>query len=244
MNTWRYFILRKNKRLSYEEKLKICELYDKGEGTHRGLAKQFGIDKTTIQQLYFKYKNFGAETLHMKGTHQSYTETFKHIVIASYKNGEGSYYDLAIKYGIDNPSLIARWVLGYNNSKTTHSGSGGINIMAKKTTLEERIKIVEYLIKHELDYHGTAVKFNVSYQQIYTWYKKYQSLGVNGLNDNRGRRKQTEELSELEQLRRENERLKQALYLSEAAKEVFKKKRDLEEKVRLTSLGTKPRTKQ
>src|SRR5690554_1375197 len=84
MNTWRYFILRKNKRLSYEEKLKICELYDKGEGTHRGLAKQFGIDKTTIQQLYFKYKNFGAETLHMKRTHQSYTETFKHIVIASF----------------------------------------------------------------------------------------------------------------------------------------------------------------
>ena len=93
----------------------------------------------------------------------------------------------------------------------------------EKTTLEVRIKIVEYLIKHELDYHGTAVKFNVSYQQIYTWYKKYQSLGVNGLNDNRGRKKQTEELSELEQLRRENERLKQALYLSEAAKEVFKK---------------------
>ena len=57
-------------------------------------------------------------------------------------------------------------------------------------------------------------------------------------------KKQTEELSELEQLRRENERLKQALYLSEAAKEVFQKKRDLEEKARLTSLGTKPRTKQ
>ncbi len=163
--------MRKNKRLSYEEKLKICELYDKGEGTYRGLAKQFSTSKGTIELLVFKYRNFGAEALKMQRQHKGYSESFKNEVIAAYRNGEGSYYDLAIKYGIDNPSLIARWVLGYNNIKTTHSGSGGINIMARKTTLEERIKIVEYLIKHELDYHGTAVKFNVSYQQIYTWYK-------------------------------------------------------------------------
>lgn len=236
--------MRKNKRLSYEEKLLICTIYEKGEGSLRQLASQFGVSKSAIEVLIFKYSKFGAEALRMQGMKQSYTETLKNEVVESYRNGAGSYYDLALKYGIRNPSLIARWVLGYNNIKTTHSESGGIDIMGRKTTLEERIKIVEYLIKHELDYHGTAVKFNVSYQQIYTWYKKYQALGVNGLNDNRGRKKQTEELSELEQLRRENERLKQALYLSEAAKEVFKKKRDLEEKARLTSLGTKPRTKQ
>jgi transposase-like protein len=116
--------------------------------------------------------------------------------------------------------------------------------MARKTTLEERIEIIKYLIKHELDYHGTAIKFNVSYQQVYTWYKKYQALGVNGLNDKRGRKKQVQELSELEQLRRENERLKRDLYLSEAAKEVFKKKQELEAKAHLTRLGTKKHTKQ
>ena len=48
--------------------------------------------------------------------------------------------------------------------------------MAKKTTLEDRIEIVEYLIKHELDYHGTAIKFKVSYQQVFTWYKKVSIL--------------------------------------------------------------------
>ncbi len=237
--------MKKNKRLSYEEKLKICHLYEEGADSLEGLARQFGISKGAVSLLNFKYKNFGVESLQMQSRNKSYSESYKHKVIEAYRNGEGSYYDLAIKYGIHNPSLIARWVLGYNNNiKTTHSGSGGINIMARKTTLEERIEIVEYLIKHELDYQGTALKFNVNYQQVYTWYKKYQSLGVNGLNDNRGRKKQTEELSELEQLRRENERLKQALYLSEAAKEVFKKKRDLEEKARLTRLGTKKHTKQ
>ena len=38
MNTWRYFILNKNKRLSYEEKLKICHLYEEGADSLEGLA--------------------------------------------------------------------------------------------------------------------------------------------------------------------------------------------------------------
>lgn len=135
-------------------------------------------------------------------------------------------------------------IIGYNNIKTTHSESGGIDIMGRKTTLDERVKIVEYLIQNEFDYQGTSLKFEVSYQQVYTWYKKYQVFGVDGLHDKRGRKKEPQELSEIEQLRRENERLKKELYLSEAAKEVFKKKQELEEKARLTRLETKKHMKQ
>ncbi len=156
--------MRKNKRLSYEEKLFICTIYEKGEESLRGLASQFNVSKGAIEELIFKYRNFGGEALRMQHMHQSYTETFKNEVVESYRNGDGSYYDLALKYGIRNPSLIARWVLGYNNIKTTHSGSGGVNIMARKTTLDERIEIIQYLINHELDYNETAIKFNVSYQ--------------------------------------------------------------------------------
>ncbi len=231
--------MRKNKRLSYEEKLKICELYDKGKGTYRGLASQFGVSKSAIEVLIFKYSNFGQEALKMQSQHKGYSDSFKKEIIAAYRKGEGSYSDLATKYGIHNHSIIARWVLGYNNIKTTHRGSGGVNIMARKTTLAERIEIIQYLIKHELNYHGTSIKFNVSYQQVYTWYKKYQAFGVEGVHDKRGIKKQQEELSELEQLRRENERLKKELYLSEAAKEVFKKKQELETKAHLTKLETK-----
>ncbi|HHY96841.1 MAG TPA: transposase [Acholeplasma sp.] len=236
--------MRKNKRLSYEEKLLICTIYEKGEGSLRQLASQFGVSKSAIEVLIFKYSKFGAEALRMQGMNQSYTETLKNEVVESYRNGAGSYYDLALKYGIRNPSLIARWVLGYNNIKTTHSESGGIDIMGRKTTLDERVKIVEYLIQNEFDYQGTSLKFEVSYQQVYTWYKKYQVFGVDGLHDKRGRKKEPQELSEIEQLRRENERLKKELYLSEAAKEVFKKKQELEEKARLTRLETKKHMKQ
>src|SRR5690625_6650093 len=87
----------------------------------------------------------------------------------------------------------------------------------RKTTLDERVEIIGYLIDNDIDYNKTSSHFKVSYQQVYTWYKKYQKLGVDGLVDNRGVKKQDNELSEIELLRRENARLKRELELSKAA---------------------------
>lgn len=53
----------------------------------------------------------------------------------------------------------------------------------RKTTLEERKEIVEYCISHNRDYKNTAVKFDVSYSQIYSWVKKYDTNGETGLTD-------------------------------------------------------------
>ena len=95
---------------------------------------------------------------------------------------------------------------GHENLKS--SGIGEASIMTK-TTYEERVEIVKYCIEHEMDYAQTAEKYQVSYQQIYQWIRKYQSNGVEGLVDKRGKRKTKSEMSELEKLRAEN-RLLQA----------------------------------
>jgi transposase len=113
----------------------------------------------------------------------------------------------------------------------------------RKTTLDERIEIIGYLIDNDIDYNKTSSHFNVSYQQVYTWYKKYQKLGVDGLVDNRGVKKQDNELSEIELLRRENARLKHELELSKATEIVLKKKRELEEEIHLRELEMKRRIK-
>lgn len=234
----------KRKRLSFEEKIKACELYDQGYGSQQSISDEFGISESGFKLMYFKYKNHGPESLKMQTKHQTYTKEFKDKVIESYNNKEGSYRELAIKYGINNYSVIARWVLGYNNSnKTTYSGSGGVTMKGRKTTLDERIEIIGYLIDNDIDYNKTSSHFKVSYQQVYTWHKKYQKLGVDGLVDNRGVKKQDNELSEIELLRRENARLKHELELSKAAEMVLKKKRELEEEIRLRELEMKRRIK-
>ncbi|QCA28848.1 helix-turn-helix domain-containing protein [Vagococcus xieshaowenii] len=43
--------------------------------------------------------------------------------------------------------------------------------------------------------------YGVSYHQIYSWVKKYQQLGEQGLKDNRGRSKSVDSLTEEECLK-------------------------------------------
>lgn len=82
------------------------------------------------------------------------------------------------------------------------------DIKRRKTTMEERIKIVEYCISHSNDYAFAAKEFNCSYGQVYSWVKKYVTDGMEGLRDGRGRNKSGEELSEVEKLKAENRLLR------------------------------------
>lgn len=56
----------------------------------------------------------------------------------------------------------------------------------RKTTQEERGKIVAFCIEHGKDYPLTIQTYGVSYQQIYAWVRKYEEKGIDGLRDGRG----------------------------------------------------------
>lgn len=98
----------------------------------------------------------------------------------------------------------------------------------RKTTIEERKEIVEYCITHNRDYKGTASIYDISYNQIYTWVKKYDAYGEAGLIDKRGRHKTDDEVDELERLRRENVRLKRQLQEKDMLTKLLKKVQEFE----------------
>ena len=98
----------------------------------------------------------------------------------------------------------------------------------RKTTIEERKEIVEYCIEHNCNYKETAVRYDVSYSQVYSWVKKYDEKGDDGLLDKRGHHKSDDELSELELLRRENARLKKKLEEQEKIALLLKKVQEFE----------------
>lgn len=77
----------------------------------------------------------------------------------------------------------------------------------RKTTYDERIEIVKYCIEHHNNYVETAQKYQVSYQQVYLWTNKYEKEGVEALQDRRGKRKDKDEMSELEKLKAQNKLL-------------------------------------
>ena len=98
----------------------------------------------------------------------------------------------------------------------------------RKTTFEERVEIVEYCIAHDRNYAETAEKYGVSYQQARNYTIKYEESGVEGLKDNRGHRKQEDEMSELEKLRAEVKLLRAAKERAEMEVSFLKKLEEIE----------------
>ena len=98
----------------------------------------------------------------------------------------------------------------------------------RKTTIEERKEIVEYCLSHDRDYKGTASLYGVSYSQVYSWVRKYDATGEEGLSDKRGRHKTDDEVDELERLRRENKRLKRQLEENDMLVQLLKKVKEFE----------------
>jgi transposase-like protein len=87
-------------------------------------------------------------------------------------------------------------------------------IKGRKITYEERVEIVAFCISNNDNYQKAAEEFHVSYQQVYTWVRKYKELGPDALVDYRGKRKKPEEMNESEKqaaklklLEAENKRL-------------------------------------
>ena len=97
----------------------------------------------------------------------------------------------------------------------------------RKTTQEERAQIVAFCIEHGQDYALTMATYQVSYQQIYSWVRKYEASGVNGLVDRRGKTKPADELTETERLRQENRMLQAMLKDKEMEIALLKKLREL-----------------
>lgn len=99
----------------------------------------------------------------------------------------------------------------------------------RKTTLKERIEIVQYTLAREKDYHGAAEKYAVSYQQVYSWVKKYESDGAAALEDRRGKKLASKEtLTETERLQLEVKELKHRNEYLEAEAGLLKKLEEIE----------------
>ena len=136
-----------------------------------------------------------------------YSAEFKVSAVKAYLRGEGSYRDLCKRFGISHNDVLRKWVLWYNGHrefKERSSAKGDIYMTkGRKTTQEERAEIVAFCLEHNKDYGLTVETYNVSYQQIYAWVRKYEEGGVDKLKDNRGRTKPIEEMTEIEKLKAE-----------------------------------------
>ena len=164
---------------------------------------------------------------------KKYSKELKITAVQEYLTGKGSLRSICKKYGVLSKTQLRSWIKWYNGHKEFREsrGSGTEIYMTKgrKTTQQERTEIVAFCIEHGKDYPLTIEKYGVSYQQIYSWVRKYEEKGIDGLADKRGRTKPIEEMTEIEKLRAEN-RILQAKNLDlEIENAIIKKLKELEE---------------
>ena len=196
--------------VSYEERICAVEKYLRHEYSMTDLSKQLKVHETTIMEWIGRYQSLGSEGLKETSRKQPYSAELKEAAVIDYLSGIGSLRDLCKKYRIRSKSQLRNWISKYNgHEKLKSSGTGGIPIMTpgRKTSFEERIEIVQYCIERQGNYAETAQKYQVSYQQVYGWVTKYETNGVEALQDKRGKRKTSDEMSEIEKLRAENKLL-------------------------------------
>ena len=230
--------MRRNSKWSHEVKLKVVKEYLEGNGSARTLARKYDCTKERVQEWVAKYRVNGETALKVTYSNQSYTKEFKTKVAEEYLAGGISQTALANKYNIPSKRQVQNWVKLYNGhiEIRSYKASGG-NRMTKgrKTTYEERIEIVSDCLENGLDYMATATKYEVSYQQIYSWVQKYNEKGVVGLKDNRGKGKSLEDMNELERMEAENKLLRAKLKRLEMELELKKKLEEVQMRLESTT---------
>lgn len=240
-------------KYSKELKLEIVKRYLKGESPS-ALANEYALLKRgphTIRDWVHKYESLGEKAFEHTNQNKSYSKEFKQQVINDYLNGVDSYDGLTNTYNISSSSIVKKWVKKYNEGIKIkdYDPKGDVYTMkSRKTTLEERLEIVNYVLSNNNDYKGAADKYSVPYANVYNWVKKYNEAGEDGLSDSRGRPSSNEpkhELSDIEKKDIEIEKLKRELERSKMVIEVLKKNIEIQERMERGSrlLGKKTNTK-
>lgn len=228
-----------NKQYDLETKIKACKDYEEGRESYDSLARKLSAAKSTIRRWCFRYREHGEEAFKKPDQKQVYTKEFKHKVVEEYISGESSYADLSAKYNL-NHSTIVRWVNKWYNGIELKDYTKGATITMKtrKTTYEERIEIVEWTIKNNMNYKKASEKYEIPYANIYKWTKNYLENGKEALKyKKRGRKTKTkikkENLTETERLKLELDEERALRKRRELEIEILKKKEELEKKILL-----------
>ena len=216
---------------SPEEKLIAVQDYLSNKRSSYRIAKDYNVMPTTVFKWIDLYETFGEEGLTTLSKRKCYSDEIKNFALNDWKSGEYSKRDICKKYKIRSTTQLQNWINDNNNHKNIKSqNTGGKIVMIKERpiTFDERIEIVRYYLENGTNYNETAIKFNVSYQQVRLWVLKYEKGGLDALIDKRGRKKSEEELTELDRIKIENRLLKsKAIYL-EAEVEFLKKLKEIE----------------
>ena len=221
----------KREKVSAEERIEAAKACAEGRMSKAEASRRLGVNRARINEWVVQYKSQGTTAFQKQEHNTAYSDELKEKAVEEYLAGAGSLRGIAAKYGLRSERQLSNWIKVYNSGKDFgHKMSGGSRMkQGRETTQEERIAIAKDCLESGSNYGETAIKYNVSYQQVYTWVKKFRALGEAGLEDRRGKRTSAQEpRTDLEQAKIEIAELKHKLYMTEMERDLLKKLDELE----------------
>ena len=227
-----------SKRVKFtpDEKYQLITEVLNGEASIHSVAKTNGIAFSTVDQWIHNYSIHGMDGLKEASTWKRYSDELKLQAVQSVMNGDMSIRQATKEFAISSHTVLRDWILRYTSGQALKSTSKGrvpkeMN-KGRKTTFQERLEITQFTLANDLDYAKAIEKYGVSYQQIYSWVRKYKTQGESGLKDNRGRNRSNEELTEQERLKLRIKELEVRNQFLEMERDFAKKLQDIRRKKR------------
>jgi transposase-like protein len=219
----------RKRKFTKEVLLQAISDYKLGKKSIIQISNDLACDKKTVIHWIKSFDSLGEVALLESNRNKSYSKEFKEQVISDYLNGKGSLADLTYKYKISSRSIVSMWVLNYNNGieiRDYDPKHEVYTMKARKTTLDERIEIVEYCIANKQNYKLAADKYSIPYSLVYQWVHRYLKEGDTALGYSKKgpHKKVIIPTTDQERLQVENERLKRELERKELEIEILKKK--------------------
>lgn len=180
-----------------EEKERVIQ--ECGKSSTYAVARKYEIGRTTLREWKAKYESMGFAGLQGIEKWTCRTEVQKHEAVRAYLEGNQSLQEVCKEFKIRSKTQLRSWIKKYNSHeelKSTNCGGGVHMTKGRAVTFEEKVAIVQFCIASDKDYAATIEKYKVSYQQIYSWIRKYEADGVAALEDRRGKRKPESALTE------------------------------------------------
>lgn len=184
-------LAQKGYRYSLEEKMNYIQMMKQG-ATTISIEKKYGVDHHNLKRWLNRYEEDGITGLQQRPM-RHYSKQFKVSVVKKHMEGT-SLAKLCEKYDISNEGVVQRWVTTYckdNKLVLDEDEKEKIKYVCK-TTIKERINIVEWTIDNQYNYSAASEKYGVSYAQVYSWVKKFMDGGKVALVDRRGKRRKIE----------------------------------------------------
>lgn len=173
-----------------DQRIRLVEQYLRGETSLAQATEEASVSIASFRRWVSIYKNEGHTGLLPVRKNKAYSKELKLEAVLDYLNGSDGLEKVAQKYGLRDKRQLQDWIKRYTTHGNFKSESGGSYVsQTKNFSLEERLKMVLYCIAHGYDYSGTAVHYQVTYANLYSWVKRYEKKGKAGLEDRRGRRK-------------------------------------------------------